>query len=953
MVFIEFINHLIIFTFLIFIQVIKSNKNIKTKTIRILQSVSQITITIKGKGNQYILNDKNITYNKNGYIFNNIPDQIIVNGKPKNYTGIMVYDLEQEENVITMKFNNLLTNCNAMFGYLNNITRIDLSKFDSSKVTVMAVMFYECNSLTSIYFKNFKTSSVNNIEQMFLGCNKLTSIDLSSFDTSSVTKMAGLFFSCSSLLSLDLKNFNTSLVNDMTSMFQNCHLLKILNLQNFNTSSLLKLHGFFKNCNSLLSVNLKSFDTSSVVNMNDMFLGCQSLISLDISHFDTSSITGVHDTFKNTNNKTIYCINNETTPKLINLLKEANPNYTNNCNDICFTGTNIKLIPEKKTCIQGCFSDNYYILEYDNICYETCPNHTHISSNINACENDNSIINWNIYNFFDGEFQTNDMTTEEKDIIIKNIKDDIINNNIDLTNVLSGDKTDLIFSDDNTLFQITSSDNQKNNEYKDISTIQLGKCETILKSIYKIDPDTPLVIFKVEHYIPGVLIPVIGYDIFHPINKTKLDLKYCNDSIIDFKIPVSINEDELFKYDPNSEYYTDECYSYTTDSGTDIVLEDRQEEYNNENYSLCENNCNFSEYSQETKKTLCICGIKSKEFIISEMINDDNILSRVNFTSNTSSTNMVSMTCIYTVFTKEGLVKNVGNYALLIIFVGFITLAILFYKIGYEMLNIEIDNMIKKNKKHNKKNSEIDVYSVNNKKRKKSKIFNPNIKKTRKKFTNNNNKKKIDSILPLRNENSIKLNLKKQCKKTKNKHTIHEYYDCEMNSFSYKNALKYDKRTFYQYYISLIKAKHPITFSFVPIKDYNSQLVKISLFLLLFSINYIMNALFFNESAIHRIYLDKGEYNYGYFIPKLFLYFLLSHIIYTPNKYIALSERNIIEIKNNCNNLKIIRKNKNYLVIKYICYFSIGLLFIFFLGIIYLLFVLFIKIVKHSLLQIQ
>ena len=33
------------------------------------------------------------------------------------------------------------------------------------------------------------------------------------------------------------------------------------------------------------------------------------------------------------------------------------------------------------------------------------------------------------------------------------------------------------------IFQITSTENQKENEYKDISTIQLGQCETILKGI--------------------------------------------------------------------------------------------------------------------------------------------------------------------------------------------------------------------------------------------------------------------------------------------------------------------------------------------------------------------------------------------------------------------------------------------------------------------------------------
>ena len=46
----------------------------------------------------------------------------------------MVYNLEREENIITMRFGNLLTKCNIMFYNLDNIREIDLSKFDSSEV---------------------------------------------------------------------------------------------------------------------------------------------------------------------------------------------------------------------------------------------------------------------------------------------------------------------------------------------------------------------------------------------------------------------------------------------------------------------------------------------------------------------------------------------------------------------------------------------------------------------------------------------------------------------------------------------------------------------------------------------------------------------------------------------------------------------------------------------------
>ena len=72
-----------------------------------------------------------------------------------------------------------------------------------------------------------------------------------------------------------------------------------------------------------------------------------------------------------------------------------------------------------------------------------------------------------------------------------------------------------------------------------------------------------------------------------------------------------------------------------------------------------------------------------------------------------------------------------------------------------------------------------------------------------------------------------------------------QYKDCELNSFDYQMALKYDKRTFFQYYISLLKSKHVILFSFYPINDYNIKIIKVSLFFLSFDIYFAVNTFFF------------------------------------------------------------------------------------------------------------
>ena len=164
---------------------------------------------------------------------------------------------------------------------------------------------------------------------------------------------------------------------------------------------------------------------------------------------------------------------------------------------------------------------------------------------------------------------------------------------------------------------MTTTDNQKNNTNKNISSIDLGDCEKILKDKYKIDKDLPLIIYKVDYFSPDSLIPIIGYEIYHPLNKSKLDLNHCKNANINLNIPALINENDLFKYDPDNEYYKDECIPSTTDSGTDILVNDRQNEFNTNNMALCENNCTFNGYEIDSKIAKCECEVKNKELIIS------------------------------------------------------------------------------------------------------------------------------------------------------------------------------------------------------------------------------------------------------------------------------------------------------------------------------------------------
>ena len=190
-------------------------------------------------------------------------------------------------------------------------------------------------------------------------------------------------------------------------------------------------------------------------------------------------------------------------------------------------------------------------------------------------------------------------------------------------------RDNLLVKNDNIIYQLASSYNQQNKIYNNISSIKLGECVNILKEKYNINKNESLLIFKIEYLIEEFYIPIIKFDVFNPINKEHLNLDYCKNINININVyaQVSINDKILFKYDPNNDYYNNICFPFTTDKGTDIVLIDRKKEYNANNMSLCEKNCNFKEYNSKTKKVLCECNIENKSFLsLEDIINKEKLL---------------------------------------------------------------------------------------------------------------------------------------------------------------------------------------------------------------------------------------------------------------------------------------------------------------------------------------
>ena len=227
-----------------------------------------------------------------------------INNKPIVSTSYM-YNNSMTTSINTNINTSNVTDMYSMFSRSKVIT-LDLSSFNTSKVTEMGWMFSGNTSLTSLNISSFDTSNVLYMNNMFSGCSSLKSLDLNNFNTSKVTNMYSMFTGLSSLETLDLKNFDTSNVTNMCNMFYGNSNLTSLNVSSFNTSKVSQMYGMFTGCSSLKELNLSSFDTSKVTRMDNMFNGCSSLTELDLSSFNTSKVTNTDYMFNACSN--IYTI---------------------------------------------------------------------------------------------------------------------------------------------------------------------------------------------------------------------------------------------------------------------------------------------------------------------------------------------------------------------------------------------------------------------------------------------------------------------------------------------------------------------------------------------------------------------------------------------------------------------------------------------------------------------
>ena len=354
-----------------------------------------------------------------------------------------------------------------------------------------------------------------------------------------------------------------------------------------------------------------------------------------------------------------------------------------------------------------------------------------------------------------------------------------------------------------------------------------------------------------------------------------------------------------------------------------MILDDRRDEYINKNLSLCEYNCYKDNYDFKSKTTTCTCSVKTKSRLYSDIYIDTFKLMN-NFKNIKSISNIYVMKCLNLLFNINAMKKNIGSYIILIIILIHI-IALFFvnkeYKNLYDRIKTIIIEILEEKKIVVKRKRSIKNKKIILEENSSSKIFGlKNNKELKPKSFIDTTKRKIPSI------NIINI---KETSIFDSNDTIINYNDNELNNLTYNEALKIDKRNYFKYYISLLKTKHPLIFTFYTKNDYNLKSMKICLFSFSFGLFYTVNALFFDEATIHKIYEDKGAFNLIYKIPKILYSTIISHVINIIATTFSLSENNIIELKH-----EKIKTKENFnklikiLILKFILYFLFAFIFL-------------------------
>ena len=871
-------------------------------------NATNMVLSQGGISNQFSIESQHLIVCQSEEIFRNI----------KLYEICCSFNAETEmcesDNYITLYFNQ---DCYYENGFKNdNRNNINFINYDGSTVTDST----ELNILAGTTLEMHFTSPVTSMEKFFAQENdnnmaNVVSIDLSHFDSSSVENMGSMFSGCNLLGNIDLSNFDTTKVINMANMFEGCQSLNSIDLSNFVTTKVENMNSMFAQCMKLKLLNLSNFVTSLVVSMDYMFYNCTSLSILDISNFNMIQTTSAVQIL--TDLKNLIYINLYNTQDN-NFISQSSLNTDNNIEKQFYVCQKNNIITNTKS-IPCC---NYDINEDKCIDTTIIP----ITSIINITKEFEIIYNTIIDNMEDQSYK---IVQTEKGIFQFSTVEEQLNNKSDIVS-----SVDLGECEDKLRVQ------EGLNDTEQFLIVKLDIINSAINATY-----VQYEIFNPHNYSK------VNVDICKNIS-VKISVPVILDES-KLALISSLEESGYNIFDINDEFYNDICATYTAQNGADMALSSRKTRiYDSiKDVYLCQEGCEFESFDTQTSKANCICQIQETETVtdITKISFDKNEFFD-SFYSTLFNSNFRVLKCIKLLFSIKGVKTNAGFYMMTGLMICHIAFTIVHILTG-QMKLINIINEILKNKgiESDKNNNNIEEKgdSKDMEKNKEVKKIKVGKRKKYKKHSSKRLKKKnletkmeepqappkkrgshvsseglniyntdnlvVETNDELKNkteDGKEKTIIEKQEQEKQNetiikekeqeKKILEEHKDLtneELNDLDYEIAIVVDKRTYLQFYWALLKKGQLIIFTFFINDDYNLRAIKILLFIVSFALFFSINAFFFTDDTMDKIYEDNGIFNFIFQLPQIIYSSLISSVINIILQKLSISEDKILDMK--------------------------------------------------------
>ena len=472
-------------------------------------------------------------------------------------------------------------------------------------------------------------------------------------------------------------------------------------------------------------------------------------------------------------------------------------NAINVCVDACPDEFPLIVISTRK-CVNKC-PDGLY--KFKNGCYNKCPDG---STNVDYICIETTLMDAPVDSFVH--------TEQPLDKLLGKIEKNIVEyaNNVDGN--IKGDG-----------FYIQLYPLGEEKESKEISSIDIGKCESILKEKHHLPLNDKLIILKYDIVSPDTLKNQVEFKVYSS-SGVELDLSYCDNVDITINYVLSNTEGlhfeqgvELSKlgvdiYNREDKFYNDKCFPFNSDKG-DMILKDRVSDIYVQ-VDFCDEGCIYEGVDFISNKVKCNCNSqKEKEDYVEKNETESFLMSIY------KETNFEILSCSHIMFKKDILKNNYGFYITLTLFILELVLSISYFYQGVTSVLIEIEKASKASAPG--KDSVV--------------IFSSTIKISKTTETENSYKKEQEEETT--------------------------FESGELNVLPYEPALIYDKRNiFIIFYNELICQMDLINIFFFrnPLDLFQ---ICLSSYLFSFCIDITFNSILFSDDVISQKYNNNGKMN--------------------------------------------------------------------------------------------